>query len=589
VGQAADALAGYHIPHAPIQPAKKDSRMALVSTSGKNVTEEEVAAFLRVLVSDTFAWEVKRHKGFEFKVLFPSKEDLTKMTKFNVEMKEGVTLKFQEFKEEEEYYGHALPVVWMRVTNLPTILREYVVLWALGTLFGVTQDVDMVTTRASNFGRFAVAVLEPAAIPNKLDVIIGNRYFQLKFEVEPFPLIIGLKNLWNLNIDGNEDQGNGAAKDTEMKEAQNNGATIVPNTNVGVTANNSSIGNGAKVPEAQMDYDRSNDDLLGEETELSESARNFVRVQKGEQVNVRNAATLASTTSAGAFSAPARMVQHISQSPRTPELSATLADGGTVIGGTFGQALQPALAVSAGAGERQEVFVEQQHTILEKVQLQMSVGQDDGAEGAHAEGAQQLGILRDAMLGAGVAADGGSEKELGSVMKMAFLSDGELTPVRRSKRNADVADAGSLEKAEKRIAVKNLEEPQGNLNDKSFCSFSKSRIVENLGGVGISLGDKDGLIIGSIDLLKNVENDRLESSFCSSENEIEIESEEDEIDPDTFTISRLCDDLTEEVMDDNSAGLDGVLVDVPIKVAKRKKKKKLLNKNTCAKKKIVFQ
>jgi hypothetical protein len=35
VGQAADALASYHIPHALIQPAKKDSRMALVSTSGK--------------------------------------------------------------------------------------------------------------------------------------------------------------------------------------------------------------------------------------------------------------------------------------------------------------------------------------------------------------------------------------------------------------------------------------------------------------------------------------------------------------------------------------------------------------------------
>jgi hypothetical protein len=94
VGQAADALAGFHIPHAPIQPAKKDSRMALVSTSGKNVTGEEIVNFLRVLVSDTFAWEVKRHNGFEFKVLFPSKGDLTKMTKFNAEMKEGVTLKF---------------------------------------------------------------------------------------------------------------------------------------------------------------------------------------------------------------------------------------------------------------------------------------------------------------------------------------------------------------------------------------------------------------------------------------------------------------------------------------------------------------
>jgi hypothetical protein len=73
-----------------------------------------------------------------------------------------------------------------------------------------------------------------------------------------------------------------------------------------------------------------------------------------------------------------------------------------------------------------------------------------------------------------------------------------------------------------------------------------------------------------------------------NKSENEIDSEEDEIDPDTFTISQLCGDLT-EVMDDNSADLDGVLVDVPIKVAKSKKKKKLLNMNAAARKKIVFQ
>jgi hypothetical protein len=177
VGQAADALAGYHIPHAPIQPTKRDSRMAPISTSGKDLNEEDVAAFLHVLVSDTFAWEVKRHSSSKFKVLFPTKGDLAKMTRFNAEMKEGVTLKFQQFKEDEEYFGHALLVVWMRVLNLPTFLKEYLVLWALGTLFGVTQDVDMVTSRASSFGRFAVAVLEPEAIPTKLDIIIGNQYF----------------------------------------------------------------------------------------------------------------------------------------------------------------------------------------------------------------------------------------------------------------------------------------------------------------------------------------------------------------------------------------------------------------------------
>jgi hypothetical protein len=276
VGQAADALVGYHISHAPIQPTKKDSRMALISTSGKNLTEEEVAAFLRVLVSDIFAWDVKWHNGFEFKVLFPTKEDLVKMTRFNAEMKEGIILKFHEFKEDEEYFGHALPVVWMRVINLPTILREYVIMWALGTLFGVTQDVDMVTTRANNFGRFAVAVLEPKAIPTKLDVIIGNRYFQLIFEVEPYLPNIGLRSIWNIQNDGNEDHGNGATKDTEMKEAQNTKDTNISDASGENAVKNNMTEKEDKAPETQMDFDWSNDNLLGEEHELNESTRNFL-------------------------------------------------------------------------------------------------------------------------------------------------------------------------------------------------------------------------------------------------------------------------------------------------------------------------
>jgi hypothetical protein len=86
---------------------------------------------------------------------------------------------------------------------------------------------------------------------------------------------------------------------------------------------------------------------------------------------------------------------------------------------------------------------------------------------------QHLGVLLDAMVDVGVSADGGSNDVLGSVMMMAVLFDGELTPVRRSKWNADVADVHSLEKAEKRIAIKNLEEPQGNENAiiNSVCFF----------------------------------------------------------------------------------------------------------------------
>jgi len=92
----------------------------------------------------------------------------------------------------------------------------------------------MVTTRASSFGRFAVAVLEPEAILTKLDVIIGNRYFLLIFEVEPYLPNIGLRSIWNTQNAGNEDLRNGAAKDTEMRETQNNGGNVISDASVGI-------------------------------------------------------------------------------------------------------------------------------------------------------------------------------------------------------------------------------------------------------------------------------------------------------------------------------------------------------------------
>jgi hypothetical protein len=51
-------------------------------------------------------------------------------------------------------------------------------------MLGSTQVVDMEKTRKSNFGRVLVAVLNPSLIPDRLDVVIGDHYFELDFEVE---------------------------------------------------------------------------------------------------------------------------------------------------------------------------------------------------------------------------------------------------------------------------------------------------------------------------------------------------------------------------------------------------------------------
>jgi hypothetical protein len=51
-------------------------------------------------------------------------------------------------------------------------------------MLGSTQTVDMETTRKGNFGRVQVAVLNPSLIPEQLDVVIGDHYFEVEFEVE---------------------------------------------------------------------------------------------------------------------------------------------------------------------------------------------------------------------------------------------------------------------------------------------------------------------------------------------------------------------------------------------------------------------
>jgi hypothetical protein len=85
------------------------------------------------------------------------------------------------------------------------------------------------------------------------------------------------------------------------------------------------------------------------------------------------------------------------------------------------------MPVDAAASDLKNKSLEQLSTMNEKGQVQISVGQVDGAaEGTFAIGAQHLGALLDVMLGAGVTADGESKNDLGSVMKMAVLSDGEL-------------------------------------------------------------------------------------------------------------------------------------------------------------------
>jgi hypothetical protein len=149
---------------------------------------EEVKQQLERLFLGKWVWELRPHVEGAFLVKFPSRVELQRAVAFGgadikgAEVPEGARIKFGEWHEKET--GFLLPKVWIRVYGLRKELREFLELWAVGTMLGSTQTVDMETTRKNNFGRVLVAVLNPSLIPKELDVVIADHYFELEFEVE---------------------------------------------------------------------------------------------------------------------------------------------------------------------------------------------------------------------------------------------------------------------------------------------------------------------------------------------------------------------------------------------------------------------
>lgn len=97
----------------------------------------------------------------------------------------------------------------MRVFGIRKALREYLTLLAVGSMLGSTQVVDMETTRISEFGRVLIAVLDPLLVPAHLDVVIGDHYVELEFEVEKLGID---ENGDEMNVDWIGEEGGGEGK-----------------------------------------------------------------------------------------------------------------------------------------------------------------------------------------------------------------------------------------------------------------------------------------------------------------------------------------------------------------------------------------
>jgi hypothetical protein len=79
---------------------------------------------------------------------------------------------------------YVLPKVWVQFTRLSLHLRDYLIILVVGAILGISKDVDMVFTRKFDICRLQVLVMSPNLIPHAVNVVIGDKLYELKFRVE---------------------------------------------------------------------------------------------------------------------------------------------------------------------------------------------------------------------------------------------------------------------------------------------------------------------------------------------------------------------------------------------------------------------
>ena len=70
------------------------------------------------------------------------------------------------------------------MTNVPTPLRAFLPLWAVGSVVGATQKVDMHHLRRTGEVRILVALLDVKDIPKKADICVNRSIFRVYFKVD---------------------------------------------------------------------------------------------------------------------------------------------------------------------------------------------------------------------------------------------------------------------------------------------------------------------------------------------------------------------------------------------------------------------
>jgi hypothetical protein len=147
------------------------------------VSKDLLLAMLARIIHVPWQWEVQEEGHKCFIVPFPSKDELTRMVAIGTittRNKEG-TFSIEDNVDDVQPIK-VLDQVWVTVTKVPRALRSFLTLWAVGTMIGATQKVNVYHLRRTGEVRILVVVLDVKKIPKFADVCVKGCMYRLFFK-----------------------------------------------------------------------------------------------------------------------------------------------------------------------------------------------------------------------------------------------------------------------------------------------------------------------------------------------------------------------------------------------------------------------
>ncbi|KQK17234.1 hypothetical protein BRADI_1g33171v3, partial [Brachypodium distachyon] len=149
----------------------------LVSVSGGTISAEVLQAELHRMIPARSSWtsEASPHGNNAFVVAFPSQEEVQRVANLQIRLKgQMVSLEFSEWNPDEVPPAFHLHTIWVNVKGVPPSLKHFLGMWAVGSVIGVTEAVDMLCFRKRGIIRILVTVLDPTLFPVEVDVAVAK-------------------------------------------------------------------------------------------------------------------------------------------------------------------------------------------------------------------------------------------------------------------------------------------------------------------------------------------------------------------------------------------------------------------------------